>query len=193
MSVGVCGALVRDGRVLMVQQAYNNRYGKGAGHWFVPGGYVKPGETLAEAVVREIHEETGIVGRVGGLLGLRERGGDLVIVFLMDYVEGGLRLDRREISDARFVSREELEQLQPVMGLSREIARTALAAPDTVVPRHHYRSAGVPGYVLYLHDGEARYARAPAGGAQRETVPDGAQPADGEAADRNAAAGGGAP
>src|SRR5690606_40278865 len=61
VSVGVCGALVRDGRVLMVRQAYNNRYGKGAGHWFVPGGYVQPGETLAEAVVREIREETGIV------------------------------------------------------------------------------------------------------------------------------------
>ncbi|HEY8417879.1 MAG TPA: NUDIX domain-containing protein [Limnochordales bacterium] len=152
VAVGVCGALVREGRVLMVQQAYNNRYGKGAGHWFVPGGYVKPGETLAEAVVREIQEETGLVGRVRGLLGLRERGGDLVIIFLLDYVQGEPRVQSDEILDARFVSREELEQLTPVMGLSREIARTALAAPGTAVARHAYRSPGVPGYVLYLAD-----------------------------------------
>lgn len=150
MAVGVCGALVRDGRVLMVQQAYNNRYGKGAGYWFVPGGYVKPGETLAEAVVREIQEETGVVGRVQGLLGLRERDGDLVVVFLLDHVRGEPRVQSHEILDTRFVSLDELADLAPVMGLSREIARTALAVPATAIPRHDYRPAGVLGYVLYL-------------------------------------------
>ncbi|GEM_PF-3651580 len=156
MSVGVCGALVRDGRVLMVQQAYNNRYGKGEGHWFVPGGYVKPGETLAGAVVRELEEETGITGRVRGLLGLRERGGDIVVAFLLDYAGGELRVQSGEVLDARFVSLSELERLTPVMGLSREIARTALTYPGTCLPRHAYRPEGLPehlSYVLYLADG----------------------------------------
>ena len=30
------------------------------GHWVVPGGYVKPKETVQEAVVREVREETGL-------------------------------------------------------------------------------------------------------------------------------------
>ncbi|REJ34551.1 MAG: NADH pyrophosphatase [Bacillota bacterium] len=154
VSVGVCGALVREGRVLMVQQAYNNRYGKGAGCWFVPGGYVKPGETLAEAVERELREETGLVGRVRGLLGIRERAGDLVVIFLLEFVGGELAIDRRELLDARFVSRDELDELAPVMGLSREIARTALTAAATAVPQHAYRPEGVPRYVLYLAPGE---------------------------------------
>lgn len=52
------GAVVvsRDGRVLVI------RRGKppGLGNWSIPGGKVEPGESLAEAVVREVREETGL-------------------------------------------------------------------------------------------------------------------------------------
>jgi len=89
---------------------------------------------------------------VRGMLGIREREGDLVIAFLLHYVEGQLRPDGQEVTDARFVSLEELEELTPVMGLSREIARTALRWPHAAVPRHRYRPAGAKGYVLYLAD-----------------------------------------
>ena len=46
--------------------------GVGAGFWSVPGGRVEEGETLAEAVVRELHEETGIEGVCGQLVGVEE-------------------------------------------------------------------------------------------------------------------------
>lgn len=48
-----------DGRVLMVHQAY------GAEFYGLPGGVVDPGETPAEAVVREVREETGLVVTAG--------------------------------------------------------------------------------------------------------------------------------
>ena len=41
------------GRVLMIDQPW-------AEGWILPGGAHQPGETLAEAVVRELNEETGV-------------------------------------------------------------------------------------------------------------------------------------
>jgi len=48
-------AVVRDeaGRVLLI------RRGDGRG-WSLPGGFLEPGERLAEAIVREVREETGL-------------------------------------------------------------------------------------------------------------------------------------
>jgi 8-oxo-dGTP diphosphatase len=51
------------------------RRGRGAaqGQWSVPGGHVEWGETLHEAVVREMHEETGLEVVVDRFLGWVER------------------------------------------------------------------------------------------------------------------------
>ncbi|MFJ5529528.1 NUDIX domain-containing protein [Streptomyces sp. NPDC093261] len=58
-------ALVRDGagRVLMIQRSDNGR-------WALPGGGHDIGETIADTVVREVREETGIEVEVAGLSGI---------------------------------------------------------------------------------------------------------------------------
>ncbi len=54
--VGVGGVVVRDGRALLVRRGKAPLYGR----WTVPGGTVELGETLEQAVVREMEEETGL-------------------------------------------------------------------------------------------------------------------------------------
>ena len=59
---------VRGGELLLVRRGH----GPAGGRWAVPGGRIEFGETAAEAVVREVAEETGLVAVCGPLLGWGE-------------------------------------------------------------------------------------------------------------------------
>jgi ADP-ribose pyrophosphatase YjhB (NUDIX family) len=67
--VAVGGVAVVDGRLLLIRRGH----GPAAGSWSVPGGRVRLGETLHEAVVREVAEETGLAVVVESFLGWVER------------------------------------------------------------------------------------------------------------------------
>jgi len=59
------GIVRRGGEVLLVRQ---QEPGDPQSYWVLPGGLVEPGETLGEALVREVREESGVrVGAIGGL------------------------------------------------------------------------------------------------------------------------------
>ncbi|MCU1379984.1 MAG: hypothetical protein JWN29_2967 [Acidimicrobiales bacterium] len=80
--VCVGAVAVEDGRLLLVRRGR----GVAAGEWSVPGGRVEPGETVGEAVVRELAEETGLEGLCGRLLGWVERIGDDHHFVILDFV-----------------------------------------------------------------------------------------------------------
>lgn len=62
----VAGALVEQGMLLVAQR---ERPPELAGQWELPGGKVTPGESDADALARELHEELGIDVAVGARLG----------------------------------------------------------------------------------------------------------------------------
>ena len=62
--VVACALVDTDGRILLAQRPEGKSM---AGLWEFPGGKVEPGETPEETVIRELHEELGIVTRVACL------------------------------------------------------------------------------------------------------------------------------
>ena len=65
----------------MVQRATE----PGKGLWSLPGGRVEQGEFLADALKREMHEETGLDVEVGELAGILEVPGDDLHYVILDY------------------------------------------------------------------------------------------------------------
>ena len=110
---GSSAAVFRDGRILLIRREDN-------GLWALPGGMVEVGETLAEAAVRELHEEANVKGRATRLLAVidsrlwRSRSKTHFIhpVFLVE-VEGQEPSPGPETTDAGFFPEDDLPPLSP--------------------------------------------------------------------------------
>ena len=86
--VGVGVALVEDGRLLLVQRGHE----PWKGLWAVPGGKVNHGETLREAAIREVAEETGLTVEIGDVIWVGEHiseHGHIVLIDFLGSVVGG--------------------------------------------------------------------------------------------------------
>jgi 8-oxo-dGTP diphosphatase len=104
-SVGVGAVLIHEGRVLLIRRGKEPLRGR----WVVPGGTVELGETLEQALVREIEEETGLLVRprqVVAVFDRIQRVADrvdyhyVIVDYLCDYVAG----EARAGSDAEAVA-----------------------------------------------------------------------------------------
>ncbi len=132
--VGVGGVIVEGSRILLVKRAK----APSAGLWAIPGGGLELGETVPEAVRREVREETGLeidTGEVATVVDVIERSDDgrvrfqYVLIDLFARVVGGQLHVASDISDARWVSAAELDDLDMAPRV-RELALKVLGARD---------------------------------------------------------------
>jgi ADP-ribose pyrophosphatase YjhB (NUDIX family) len=126
--VGVGGVVIRDGRALLIRRGSEPLKGE----WSIPGGMLEVGETLAEGVVRELWEETGLRVRVLELVEIFERIFHLedqtapetkdqavrrplyhfvIIDYLCEIVEGDARAGS-DVTDLVFATEDELARYQ---------------------------------------------------------------------------------
>jgi len=131
--VGVGGVVVHEGRVLLIRRGKQPLYGR----WVVPGGTVELGETLTEALVREMREETGLEVEPFELLTVFdriERDAERVAYHyvIVDYLCRWRSGEARAGSDA----------LEVAWALPREIERYDLPAKALEVVEDALRRAG---------------------------------------------------
>lgn len=113
------GAIVLDGagRLLLVRRGTP----PGKGLWSLPGGRVEDGETDAQALARELAEETGLDITVGPLVGSVFRPApDDGVYEIRDYAciaHGGALRPGDDAEDVRWIPPEELPAMQLTDGL----------------------------------------------------------------------------
>jgi 8-oxo-dGTP diphosphatase len=125
--LAVSAAIIRGGKVLIVRRARP----PAGGLYTLPGGGVEVGETLIEAVVREVREETALAIEPVALAGYREaiaRDGDgrierhfVILPFAARWIAGEPMLNN-ELSEAMWLDPSEIAGLNTTAGLAEIIA-----------------------------------------------------------------------
>jgi len=128
--LAVSAAIIRNGKVLVVRRARQ----PALNFYTLPGGAVEPGETLFNAVVREVREETSLDIEPVALAGHREvivrddQGRverHFVILSFAARWRGGEPVLNDELDDARWLDLAELSGYRTTEGLAEIVAAAA--------------------------------------------------------------------
>ena len=131
--IAVGAVLVKDGKVLIIKRGHPPRQGE----WSLPGGRVELGESLIDAVRREIKEETGLEVQVGPVIEVFDRvdrrddrvAYHFVIVDYLCTCTGGILCAGDDAEDAAWVSTDELGAYE-VNEFAAAVIRKGLALHD---------------------------------------------------------------
>jgi ADP-ribose pyrophosphatase YjhB (NUDIX family) len=121
--LAVSAAIFRDGKILLVRRARS----PAKGFYSLPGGRVEFGETLHQALHREVDEETGLKIEIIGLAGWREvvprvsGGGHYLIMSFAAHWSAGEPVLNDELDDFRWLSPDAIGDLKLTDGLEEVI------------------------------------------------------------------------
>jgi 8-oxo-dGTP pyrophosphatase MutT (NUDIX family) len=73
--LGVAVIIRDDGGKILLERRSD------CGWWGLPGGRIEPGESVEQAAIREVHEETGLAVRITGLVGLYSEPAGRIVTF----------------------------------------------------------------------------------------------------------------
>jgi ADP-ribose pyrophosphatase YjhB (NUDIX family) len=128
--LAVSAAIFRDGRVLMVRRALPPSHGL----YTLPGGGVELGETLEEAVIREVREETALDVAPVELVGFRQAIAHdaegrverhfVILPFAARWVAGEVALNE-ELAEAHWLPPAEIAGFKTTEGLAQIVAAAA--------------------------------------------------------------------
>ncbi|MDR0591387.1 MAG: NUDIX domain-containing protein [Candidatus Nomurabacteria bacterium] len=107
MNVIVTNVIIKDGKILLIQEAQEKAYKK----WWLPAGHLDDGETICDATIREGREETGYDLKLTNLLGIFNgirSETPVFIVFLSEIIGGEEVINADEILDIKWVPLEEV-------------------------------------------------------------------------------------
>ncbi len=105
----IAGAVLeRDGKFLLIQEAKASCRGK----WNFPAGHLDPGESITEAMLREVHEESGFIVEPTGICQIGSRKlpnvAFISVFFTAKIISGEIKYDPAEILDVKWLSYEEI-------------------------------------------------------------------------------------
>jgi ADP-ribose pyrophosphatase YjhB (NUDIX family) len=112
----VSAVILSDKKEILLQERVDN------GKWSLPGGTIEPGETVEEAIIREVMEETGFIVTVKKLIGIYSDPNHVImyedgeirqqfsICFLCEIVRGEIRTSQ-ESKRVEFISLDTLESI----------------------------------------------------------------------------------
>lgn len=126
--LGVCGIVLNDlGQWLVVEKTYSGLKGL----WSLPAGFVQQGETIDEAMVREVKEETNIDAVVKGLVAFRsgvinDEISDNMAILIAQANSFEIFVQERELRTAEWLSPEEIANSPKSSVLLQELAQKHL-------------------------------------------------------------------
>lgn len=117
LRLGAGAVIVENGKVLLVKEKTSDpKTGKKAGMWSIPAGTLENDtENILDLLRREVKEETGYTVEPVSLVGIYQAKGGLGIVFRAKVAgsapEGGSSQKSEEISEIKWFSKEEIEDM----------------------------------------------------------------------------------
>jgi len=131
--IGAGGVVINGNKELLVVR--EKRDGQASGSFKLPGGHILEGEHLAQGVVREVLEETGIESRFISLVGFRHQHGyrhgksDIYFICRLEALSDEITMQEDEIAEAAWIPVADYLSSESASVFNRRVVEAAVKAP----------------------------------------------------------------